>query len=107
MVVHIDVMVRRRTYCYCGSGTFFSLCFSAIAIVWLTGPGIVIALTSRRRRLVRTTHCANCGQPKGPSPGLNCPECGYAWGDKGPRRPSGGTILTIQPATDGDRSSAG
>ncbi|MHC4785388.1 MAG: hypothetical protein ACYTE6_05430 [Planctomycetota bacterium] len=87
VVVPIDIMVRRRTDCYCATGTFFSLCFSAIAIVWLTGPGIVIAVTARPRRLARRTHCGRCGHAKGPSPGPACPECGYAWlgraGEKG------------------------
>ena len=79
VVLPIDAMVRRRTDCYCATGTFFSLILSAVAVIWLTGPGIVLALTARRRRLVRKTHCARCGQPKGPSPGPVCPECGYAW----------------------------
>ncbi len=81
VVVPIDVMVRRRTDCYCATGTFYSLCFSAVGLLWLTGPGIVIALTASRRRLARTTHCASCGQTKGPTPGPACPECGYAWLD--------------------------
>ncbi len=79
VVLPIDVMVRRRTDCYCATGTFFSLCMSAIGLLWLTGPGIVFALTARRRRLARLTHCAHCGQTKGPSPGPVCPECGYDW----------------------------
>ena len=79
MVLPIDLMVRRRTDCYCGTGTFISMCFSAVALLWLTGPGIVIALTHRRRRTARQTHCGRCGQAKGPSPGPVCPECGYAW----------------------------
>jgi hypothetical protein len=83
VVVPIDVMVRRRTDCYCATGTFFSLCFSAIALLWLTGPGIVIAVTARRRRVVRRTHCGRCGHAKGPSPGPACPECGHAWLGRG------------------------
>ena len=79
VVVPVDIMVRRRTDCYCATGTFFSLVFSAIALMWLTGPGIVIAVTAKRRRLARRTHCGKCGQAKGPSPGPACPECGYAW----------------------------
>lgn len=93
VVVPIDIMVRRRSDCYCAAGTFWSLCVAAVGLVWLTGPGIVFALTARRRRMARQTHCAGCGQPKGPSPGPVCPECGYAWltppgGGKGDRRDS-------------------
>ena len=79
VIVPIDVMVRRRTDCYCGTGTFFALCISIWAWLWLTGPGIVLAITAKRRRLLAETHCVNCGYAKGPSPGPVCPECGYAW----------------------------
>ncbi len=79
VVLPIDVMVRRRSDCYCAAGTFWSLCASAVALLWLTGPGIVFALTARRRGMARKTHCASCGHSKGPSPGPVCPECGYAW----------------------------
>lgn len=87
IVIPIDQMVRRRTDCYCATGTFFSLIGSAVALVWLTGPGIVFALTSKRRRLLRETHCARCGYAKGPlAPAAagpagprTCPECGADW----------------------------
>jgi len=81
VVLPIDVMVRRRTDCYCAGGTFLSLCVSAVGLLWLTGPGIVFALTARRRGMARKTHCGSCGQSKGPSPGPVCPECGYKWSD--------------------------
>ncbi len=79
VVLPIDVMVRRRTNCYCTTGTFWSLSVSAVGLLWLAGPGIVFALTARRRRTARETHCGRCGQAKGPSPGGVCPECGYKW----------------------------
>ncbi len=81
VVLPLDIMVRRRTDCYCFSGTFFGLCLAAGATLWLTGPGIVIALTSKKHRAWRQTHCGRCAYPKGPSPGPACPECGYAWLD--------------------------
>jgi len=79
IVIPLDVMVRRRTECYCASGTLFALIISMWALLWLTGPGIVIAATSKRRRLWAETHCIACGHDKGPSPGANCPECGHEW----------------------------
>jgi len=79
IVLPIDVMVRRRTDCYCAAGTFWSLVMSAVAIMWLTGPGIVLTLTRSRRRLARVTHCGRCGHEKGPTPGEVCPECGFRW----------------------------
>lgn len=79
IILPIDIMVRRKTSCYCGEGTFFSLIISTTALLWLAGPGIVIALTSKKHRLWRETHCSKCGYAKGPTPGLKCPECGYEW----------------------------
>jgi hypothetical protein len=79
VVVPIDVMVRRRTECYCSSGSFFALIISMWALLWLTGPGIVIAATSKRRQMWAETHCSTCGHAKGPTPGERCPECGSPW----------------------------
>ncbi|MDY7107483.1 MAG: hypothetical protein SYC29_02495 [Planctomycetota bacterium] len=79
IIIPLDVMVRRRTDCYSYSGTLIGLMCSAFALVWLAGPGIVIPLTSRRRRLWAESYCMNCGYAKGPSPGDRCPECGHAW----------------------------
>jgi hypothetical protein len=84
VVVPIDVMVRRRTECYCGTGSFFALCIAAAATLWLAGPGIAIALLSRRHKAWRKTHCGRCGYPMGPTPGQACPECGFPWRGDGP-----------------------
>ena len=78
VVLPLDIMVRRRTDCYCFAGTFFALCIATVATLWLAGPGIVIALTSRKHRHWRELHCFRCGYAKGPSPGAVCPECEYA-----------------------------
>lgn len=79
ITVPIDIMVRRRTDCYCAEGTFFAFVASATALMWLAGPGVVIAIMSKRHRLWRETRCHNCGYEKGPSPASRCPECGSAW----------------------------
>jgi hypothetical protein len=79
IVVPIDVMVRRRTDCYCSTGTFLALMAAVWAGVWLAGPGVILAVTSKRRRRWGETNCLKCGYAKGPSPGPTCPECGFAW----------------------------
>lgn len=77
-VIPVDVLVRRRTDCYCATGTFHSLLIAVLAALWLAGPGAVI-LWSRRRRRRAARECLHCGYTKGPSPGPTCPECGHVW----------------------------
>lgn len=81
VLLPLDIMMRRRTDCYCGTGSFYAMCFSAWALLWLCGPGAYLAVTSKRRREWALLHCDRCGYEKGPSPGGQCPECGYAWSD--------------------------
>jgi hypothetical protein len=91
VVLPVDIMIRRRTDCYCATGSFVTLSLSAWALLWLAGPGAVIAVTSRRRRLWRETHCEMCGYQKGPRPAEKCPECGYEWHLPAPTRANGRT----------------
>ena len=78
IVVPIDVIVRRRTDCYCATGTFFALCASIWACLWLAGPGLILALTSKRRRTWGRTHCLNCGYlHEGTEPPQVCPACAH------------------------------
>ena len=79
VVLPIDIMVRRRTDCYCGTGGFYSLCLSAWALLWLCGPGAFLVFIRKRRRAWAETHCVNCGYVKDTSAGPLCPECGHSW----------------------------
>ena len=81
IVLPLDIMVRRRTNCFCYTGTMFALCIATMGTLWLAGPGIVIALMSKKHRQWRESHCFRCGYAKGPSPGPVCPECGFDWSD--------------------------
>jgi len=79
VVLPLDIMVRRRTDCYCDTGTAHTLGLSAWALMWLSGPGIVLAVLSKRRQLWSDLYCPGCGYEKGPSPGEKCPECAHSW----------------------------
>lgn len=79
VVLPLDIMVRRRTNCYCGTATGHTMGLAAWAGLWLAGPGVVLAIMSKRRRLWWETHCQSCGYEKGPSPSERCPECGFNW----------------------------
>ncbi|MCH8164632.1 MAG: hypothetical protein IH889_03395 [Planctomycetes bacterium] len=79
VIIPVDLLVRYRGQCYCATASFHGTWLAVLALLWLTGPGIVLAVTSKRRRAWLSHHCANCGYAKGPSPGPVCPECSYAW----------------------------
>lgn len=87
VLLPIDIMMRRRTDCYCSTGSFFAMCLSAWALLWLCGPGAYLAVTSKRRREWALHHCDRCGYDKGPSPGDKCPECGHAWNEGAGAKP--------------------
>ncbi len=80
IMVPIDIMVRRRTDCYCSTGSFAALSIAATAGIWLAGPGVYFLLTTKQRRLFRKGYCGRCGYHRGPTPGEKCPECGLEWG---------------------------
>lgn len=79
LLIPIDVMVRRRTDCYCATGTFWGLVAAAVSVMVLAGPGLLLTTMGRRHRAWRRTHCARCAYPQGPAPGPRCPECGHDW----------------------------
>jgi len=79
VIIPIDVMVKKRTDCYCHTGTFWSLLIGATGALWLSGPGIYFLVTAKKRRLFRKAYCGQCGYLKGPSPGKRCSECGFEW----------------------------
>lgn len=89
IVIPIDIMVRRRTDCYCATGSFFALALSAAACLSLAGPGAIFVLTAKRRRLWYAEHCEVCAYAMGPSPGPRCPECGFEWMVARRERPAG------------------
>jgi hypothetical protein len=79
VVLPVDIVVRNRNSCYCATASYHATWIAGLVLLWLTGPGVFIALTSRRRRAWLESHCHHCGYRKGPSPGPRCPECGRAW----------------------------
>lgn len=79
-VIPLDVMVRRKTDCYCGEGTFWSLvlCFS---VGFLTlGPGVWLLRVDRGRRRRLRGRCEACDYDMAGCPDAQrCPECGAGW----------------------------
>jgi hypothetical protein len=82
-LIPLDVMIRRKSDCYCDEGTFWALTWCWAAGLVVLGP-VVFLLPARRqsRRLMRNA-CMHCGYDMGPTPQLErCPECGHLrWRD--------------------------
>lgn len=76
-----DLAVRRKTDCYCGDGTMFTLWIAGSLILWTMGPLALVLLLWRRRRPFYADHCPECGYAKGPvtQRPARCPECGRQW----------------------------
>ena len=78
VLIPIDLLVRHRVNCHCATATFHASWMASLALIWLTGPGIVLAVLSRRRR-AWNDRCQRCGYRRNVAAGPKCPECGYDW----------------------------
>lgn len=72
--IPLDIMIRRKTSCYCAQGTYFALGIGVSLAAAVAGPAVLLVAMGRRRAAWRATHCATCGYDRGALP--RCPECG-------------------------------
>lgn len=79
-VIPLDVMMRRRTSCYCDEGTFFTLFICATVGLIALGPMVFLLPLGRRRRRLEAGRCPLCGYDMSATPKAErCPECGAGW----------------------------
>lgn len=79
-IIPLDVMVRRRADCHCGSGTFIGLLMCASVGIFALGPAVFLPVLARRRRRWYEGKCEGCGYDMSPTPRAPCcPECGLGW----------------------------
>lgn len=79
-IIPLDVMIRRRTDCYCDTGTFWALTLCGTVGAVLTGPAILLPLLAKRRRRWYQGRCEVCGYDMhGLHAADRCPECGTGW----------------------------
>jgi hypothetical protein len=79
-IIPLDVMVRRRTNCYCGEGTYSALLVCTGVGLFALGPCICLPLLARRRKRWYEGRCDACGYDMRGSPhATHCPECGAGW----------------------------
>lgn len=74
--IPLDVMTRRKTDCYCGTGSLFALVWGVGGVYWLLGPFALLGMSRKARRELRKAFCPLCGQARGPTPSATCSECG-------------------------------
>jgi hypothetical protein len=85
-IIPLDVMVRRKTSCYCGEGTFWSLTFCGSVGVLMLGPAVFLLLGRRRKRWL-SGRCEVCEYDmSGCMDAERCPECGAGWRSSDPPR---------------------
>ncbi|MAE67206.1 MAG: hypothetical protein CMJ18_23340 [Phycisphaeraceae bacterium] len=78
-MIPVDVLVRRKTDCYCSDGTFFTLIACLGTGTFIFGPMMLILPFARRQRRRREGRCAACGYDlRGSGGASTCPECGTA-----------------------------
>ncbi|HRQ71846.1 MAG TPA: hypothetical protein PLU35_02330 [Phycisphaerales bacterium] len=79
-LIPLDVMVRRKTGCYCGEGTLFALIGVGSVALIMAGPAALLPLLARRRAFRQDRACEWCGYDMSGTPGAAvCPECGKPW----------------------------
>ncbi|MCA9300694.1 MAG: hypothetical protein KDA28_16610 [Phycisphaerales bacterium] len=79
-ILPLDVMVRRRTDCYCGTGTYVSLSILGVVGGFALGPMLYAIPLARRRRRWLECRCEVCGYDMRDTPQASrCPECGSGW----------------------------
>lgn len=87
--IPLDVMLRRKTDCYCFAGTFWTLTICGVVGVFVAGPAILLPLLARRRREWYSGRCDVCGYDMRTLAGAErCPECGAGWADGSPPPPA-------------------
>lgn len=79
-IIPLDVLVRRRSDCYCEQGTFWTLVVCGSLGLFALGPAVFLPLLGERRRRWHGGHCDVCGYDMTATPKADrCPECGTGW----------------------------
>lgn len=79
-VIPLDVMVRRKSDCYCSEGSFWSLVVLAGVGFATFGPAVYLLPIGRRRKRLVEGCCPVCGYDmSGVRTADRCSECGAGW----------------------------
>ena len=84
-IIPFDVMIRKKSNCYCTEGTFFALTALWSVGFLILGPAVYLLPLGRRRKRLMNGRCPVCGYDLRSSPNAPaCPECGTGWRDAAP-----------------------
>jgi len=79
-IIPLEVMVRRKSSCYCEETTFWALATCWGLGLLVCGPVIFLVPLSRRRKRWYAGRCDACGYDmSGCMTADRCPECGAGW----------------------------
>ncbi len=95
-MIPLDVMVRRKTECYCVAGSYVALTVCGAVGLVVLGPLMVLPYVAARRKRWWQSRCDACGYDLASllSAGRGverCPECGAGWREGGTRGGGGVT----------------
>ncbi|MBX3377880.1 MAG: hypothetical protein KF678_12860 [Phycisphaeraceae bacterium] len=89
-MIPLDVMVRRKTGCYCQEGTYWTLAGCWAIGLFALGPVVFLVPLSKRRKRWFAGRCEACGYDMtGCMTAERCPECGAGWRPAGDERAGG------------------
>lgn len=78
--IPLDVMIRKKTDCYCEEGTYWALSACWGVGAFALGPAIFLVPLSKRRKRWLWGRCEACGYDMtGCMSAERCPECGSGW----------------------------
>ena len=78
-LIPIDVLIRRKTDCYCWAGSLVALVLGGAVGIVVAGPAVFLPLLARRPLWLRAGRCGGCGYDRAGLPAAAaCPECGAA-----------------------------
>lgn len=93
LLIPLDVMVRRKTSCYCWAGSYWALTLCGFIGVFALGPAVFLPILSKRRKTWYSGHCGVCGYDMvGMLEAPRCPECGTGWRAPKPKTNTESTI---------------
>lgn len=77
VAIPVHIWATRQRECYCVRGTYTTLVFSGVVLLWAFGPGIILLYQREKYRQAKLFPlCLRCGYNLHGNTSGVCPECG-------------------------------